>query len=261
MTTTSSNSLLEELCELVDFSQPMMISTSRGTRYVRKAPVNAPFWDFYKVHKEALREIGVRASKFRDEWNVEQWSESASMDVTPTPSTTEPAPETPLPTLAFPDGILEYQTTSVQLGVRSMMDHKFVLLGHSTGVGKTFISLFIAREMGKRVFVVCPKTVATDWKRACAATGVDFVGIHGWEWVKLGKTPYGAMQKQERAQHFEWSLPDDCILILDEVHRGKSSGTLNSKLIRAAVNQSIPFMGLSATIAETPMNLQEIGRA
>jgi superfamily II DNA or RNA helicase len=259
--------LLQQLEEIVVFGQAMQVNTSGGVRWIRKSfDLSEDFWKFYRENKEALREIGVRVSKYKGQWQCDHWSSTAGV-FTETRKEEVKSIEHELVPLKYPDMVLEYQITSVQYGVRSMQKHNFHILGHSTGVGKTYISLFIARELGKEVLVVCPKSVCTDWHRAANAVGVDVVGVYGWEWMKLGKTEFG-QQTEEKAnprskavRGFKWHIPENTIVIFDEIHRAKTMGTLNSLLIRAAIDQHVPFMGLSATIAETPMNFAEIGRA
>jgi superfamily II DNA or RNA helicase len=146
------------------------------------------------------------------------------------------------------------------MGVASMAKYNRVLLGHSTGVGKTFCALGIARELGKRIAVMAPKAILSDWHRAAKMMGVETFEVTNWEWVRTGKSKMGRWTNDTKKE-FRYYLPDDVLLILDEVHRGKAEGSSqNSYLVRDAVVQNIPAIALSATIADDPTKLWAIGQ-
>jgi superfamily II DNA or RNA helicase len=140
-----------------------------------------------------------------------------------------------------------------------MAKYNRVLLGHSTGVGKTFCALGIARELGKRVAVICPKPITTDWHRAAKLMGVEIFEVCGWEWAKTGKSQLGRWT-DDKKHEFRFMLPADVILVFDEVHRGKGEATQNAYLVRDSVNQNVQAIALSATIADDPMKLWAIGQ-
>jgi superfamily II DNA or RNA helicase len=146
------------------------------------------------------------------------------------------------------------------MGVASMNKYNRVLLGHSTGVGKTFCALGIARELGKRIAVMAPKAILTDWHRAAKMMKVETFEVTNWEWVRTGKSKMGRWT-DDKKKEFRYYLPDDVILIIDEVHRGKAEGSSqNSFLVRDSVVQNIPAIALSATIADDPTKLWAIGQ-
>lgn len=257
---------LTRLMETVEWSQPIQLNTKRGPRLLKKAPIEKGFWSIYRENpeafKNAFREAGISMTKFREVWELAWWS-GEDMRFKALPEMRQEAdPEisiTDLPALKFPDGLLEFQLTSVQLGVRSMQKYNRVLLGHATGVGKTYCALGIARELGKRVAVVCPKPIVTDWHRAAKAMDVEAYEVCGYEWTKTGKSKIGRWT-DDRKKKFQFLLPEDCILIWDEAHRCKSPGqSQNSFLLRDSVEQNIPSIALSATVADDPMKLWAMG--
>jgi hypothetical protein len=258
---------LTRLMETVEWSQPIQLNTKRGPRLLKKAPIEKAFWSIYRENpegfKSAFREAGISMTKFREVWELAWWS-GEDMRFKPLPEMRqESEPEiaiTDLPALKFPEGLLEFQLTSVQLGVRSMNLYNRVLLGHATGVGKTYCALGIARELGKRVAVIAPKAITTDWHRAAKHMKVETYDVAGWEWTKTSKSKIGKWTDDKKSR-FQYELPDDVILIFDEVHRGKSPGqSQNSFLVRDAVEQSVPSIALSATIADDPTKLWAMGQ-
>ena len=256
---------IHDLLSTVEFSHPMQLNTKKGVRLLKKAPLEKAFWDIYRedkeLFKEQMSECGMSISKYRDEWSLTWWSDADLKFKSPIIGNDkeEPAEEIVLPPLLNDSILFDYQKTSVQLGVRSIQKHNRVLLGHSTGVGKTFCALGIARELGKRVAVVCPKPITTDWHRAAKIIGVEIYEASGWEWIKTGKSKIGRWT-DDKKREFKFLLPEDCILIFDEVHRGKGEATQNAFLVRDSVVQNVQSIALSATIADDPTKLWAIGQ-
>jgi superfamily II DNA or RNA helicase len=256
---------IHDLMATVEWSQPIQLNTKRGVRLLKKAPIEQAFWKVYGEDKELFKkqmcDAGIQLGKFRDEWQLTWWSDDQLKfkQIIVTDTQQEAVQELELIPLLYPEGLLEYQLTSVQMGVASMNKYNRALLGHSTGVGKTFCALGIARELGKRVAVICPKPITTDWHRAAKMMGVEVFEICGWEWTKTGKSQMGRWT-DEKKKEFRFMLPPDVMLIFDEVHRGKGEATQNAYLVRDSVVQNIPAIALSATIADDPTKLWALGQ-
>ena len=215
---------IHDLMETVEWSQPIQLNTKRGVRLLKKAPIEQAFWKVYGEDKELFKkqmgDAGIQLGKFRDEWQLTWWStdDLKFKQIIGNDTQAEAVQELELIPLLHPEGLLEYQLTSVQMGVASMNKYNRALLGHSTGVGKTFCALGIARELGKRVAVICPKPITTDWHRAAKMMGVEVFEICGWEWTKTGKSQMGRWT-DEKKKEFRFMLPADVMLIMDECHR------------------------------------------
>jgi superfamily II DNA or RNA helicase len=258
---------LTALLDTVEFSQPMSTSTKRGPRLLRKASVTSEFWALYRAdkddYKQVMGDLGFQLSKFRDEWEIAWWSRAdLSFPTIPSssPEKVEPEVKYDLPPLIYPEKLFEYQLTSVQLALRSMSKYNRALLGHGTGMGKTAIALAVARERGRRVAVICPKPITTDWHRLAKYLGVETYEVCGWEWVKTGKSKIGRWT-DDKKKEFQFMLPPDTDLVFDEVHRAKAQGnTQNAFLLRDAVVQNVPTIALSATIADDPTKMWAIGQ-
>jgi superfamily II DNA or RNA helicase len=256
---------INDLMATVEWSHPIQLNTKRGPRLLKKAPITQQFWKVYgedkELFKKQMADAGIQLGKFRDEWQLTHWSDDQLKfkQIIVSDNPVEVEPELDLIPLLHPEGLFEYQQTSVQMGVASMNKYNRVLLGHSTGVGKTFCALGIARELGKRIAVVCPKPITTDWHRAAKMMGVEVFEICGWEWAKTGKSQLGRWT-DENKKTFRFMLPEDVLLVFDEVHRGKGEATQNAYLVRDSVVQNIPAIALSATIADDPTKLWAIGQ-
>ena len=256
---------IHDLMATVEWSHPIQLNTKRGVRLLKKAPITQQFWKVYgedkELFKKQMSDAGIQLGKFREEWQLTHWSDDQLKfkQIIVSDNPVEAVPELDLIPLLHPEGLFEYQQTSVQMGVASMNKYNRVLLGHSTGVGKTFCALGIARELGKRIAVVCPKPITTDWHRAAKMMGVEVFEICGWEWAKTGKSQLGRWT-DENKKTFRFMLPEDVLLVFDEVHRGKGEATQNAYLVRDSVVQNIPAIALSATIADDPTKLWAIGQ-
>jgi superfamily II DNA or RNA helicase len=259
---------IQEVIRMTEWSAPVQLNTKRGLRLVKKAPVSSEFWEIYKHDRELCKKImaeaGISIGKFRDLWQLTWWSDDslkfASIGIDKPTEEAEPEIDySELPALKFSDTLFDFQKTSVQLGVRSIQRYNRALLGHSTGVGKTFCALGIARELGKRIAVVCPKPICTDWHRAAKTMGVEVYEVCGWEWAKTGKSKLGTWSSESK-EKFTFTLPDDVLLVFDEVHRGKGLNTQNAILVRDSVIQDVQSIALSATIADDPTKLWALGQ-
>ena len=256
---------INDLMATVEWSNPIQLNTKRGVRLLKKAPIEQAFWKVYgedkELFKKQMSDAGIQLGKFREEWQLTWWSgdDLKFKQIIGNDNQVEAVQELDLVPLLHPEGLLEYQLTSVQMGVASMNKYNRVLLGHSTGVGKTFCALGIARELGKRIAVICPKPITTDWHRAAKMMGVEVFEICGWEWTKTGKSQMGRWT-DDKKKEFRFMLPPDAMLIFDEVHRGKGEATQNAYLVRDSVVQNVPAIALSATIADDPTKLWALGQ-
>lgn len=249
--------VIEQLCEAVEFSLPMEIDTRRGKRLVRKAPATSEFWTLWRSNKVELQDFGISATSVRGKWEVSLWSDE-SLTLPELPNEVGALANydwEALPPLKHPDRVLKFQVSPVKFMVDGLTRRKSYLLGLPTGMGKTYVSLAAARELGLRIVTVCPKTIALDWMRAADYMGVE-CDAFGWEHMKLEKTEFGHWDKP----WWVWTLPPNTLLVLDEIHRARNLNTQTSLLVHAAGRQEVLSAGLSATIGEDPRHLNAIGR-
>lgn len=260
---------LQEKIDELDWCEPFMVG--KIGKMVRKAPPTNAFWDVWREHKDQIKKMGISLTKYNNQWQVNFWGDGPVS--TPSESV-EDAPTLDfslLPALAKVKTIAndskpvlgtvkQFQELYVKLAVYSLEKYMAVLLGHGTGVGKTYIALATAKERGRRVAIICPKSITSMWIRAAIFMGVEIYDVQGWEWVKTGKSKMGQWVDKSKKQ-FRFTLPDNVDLILDEAHRAKTHGTQNSRLVYAAKDNKIPLMLLSATLATDPTEMDASGYA
>lgn len=196
-------------------------------------------------------------------------------------------------------GLLDYQIPATEQLLAALAKHGGAADWSDMGVGKTYHAVACIRELQRPTLVVCPAISITSWQRVGAAmdtqfsvvnyemlrTGATRLGV--WEHPRPDKLPRffkcTACQlvvdpaKPSRCQyHF---LGVHCIetktkphnygkfiwnhnvkqLVFDEVHRCGALDSLQADMLVAGRRQSIPTFGLSATAAESPLDLRALG--
>jgi len=129
------------------------------------------------------------------------------------------------------------------------------LNGSETGTGKTLCGVEVARRLGVKVVVVCPKIVIPSWEQTFAKQGMEIPTVLNYEKLRTGKTKLGSWVRG----NFIWSLPAGSLVIWDEVHRAQGAYTKNSKMLIGAKLCGLRNLALSATAAEDPTELRALG--
>lgn len=166
--------------------------------------------------------------------------------------------------------LLAYQVPHTLQLFECLSERKRVLDASDTGTGKTYCALASCKMLKLKPFIICPKSVISNWVETCKYFDLDYLGIANYEMIKNGKyytenyepvnCPF--MDKQTKStidpktkksikeNDYEFYLPNDTLVIFDEAHRCKNSGTDTSKLLIALNKNDIKIMLLSATISD-----------
>lgn len=127
-----------------------------------------------------------------------------------------------------------------------------------TGTGKTLVAVETVRALGDPpTLVVCPKAVIPTWRQTAAEQGVE-LDVINYEKLISGRTPFGRWEEWRGHRVWRW-VPEVRFVIFDEVHRCKGLRTLSSKILRACRPQQKWVLGLSATLADSPLDLYALG--
>lgn len=162
--------------------------------------------------------------------------------------------------------LLSYQEKHVLKLLEILLNKKIAIDTSDTGIGKTYIAAAICRELERRPIIICPKTLIYNWKCILDFFEVKEYDIVNYETIKNGKTyadeKYNIRKKSkyiksididENKTIYNWNVPKDSIIILDEVHRCKHVNTNNGRLLmsfKELIKIDIPVLMLSATICE-----------
>jgi hypothetical protein len=157
--------------------------------------------------------------------------------------------------------LLPWQLQSAANLDRSLKLYGVAADGSDTGTGKTYKLCAVAQHLGKPLVVLCPKSVVPEWLRVAELFGVPCEAIN-YEKVRTGKTKHGRWQVKGKV--FEWTIPNNAVLVFDEAHRcggmgADGRGTQNATLLIAAKRQKIPHVLLSATLVSSPLKAYAIG--
>ena len=125
-----------------------------------------------------------------------------------------------------------------------------------TGVGKTVTACQMAKTLGRPVAVICPKAVVPSWEREMAETGLSPVFVLNFEKLRTGRTPH---MKKAGKKIMRWDLPEDTLVLVDEIHKCKGPYTQNAQLVIYLIQQGFSVHGMSATAAEDPTEMRGLG--
>lgn len=154
-----------------------------------------------------------------------------------------------------------YQLPAIAHHIDVLTRHKATLEASETGFGKMYVTCFVAREMGKPLFVVAPKSVLPQWREVASDIGVPLICAINYELLRTGKTPFGRWASRA---NFEYHVDPEAIIVFDEVHNCKGlgnrcKGTLNARLLVSTVPLPNRVMCISATAATSAMDMKFLG--
>lgn len=240
----------EYLQNNVSWSEPQIVDTKYGVKKVRKAGIPSSFWDLWKSQKEEIKEAGISVSKYQGEWQISFWEDYKEEEVKK-----EIKQDIEL---KYSDLLLPYQIDHVKKLIYAIENYCGALDGSDTGTGKTFTSLSVAKELNLFPIVITRKAVIPSFKKAMQNHfGIDGF-VSNYEQFKNGNTEY---LKKNDNKDYEWNVPDNAILIWDEVHSCKNYKSINAEMLRQAVRQDIKCICMSATVADNPLHMESTGRA
>lgn len=160
-------------------------------------------------------------------------------------------------------GLLPPQIDHVKRLVRALRANDCAVDLSDTGVGKTPCSLMTAKTLGKSVVVICPKSVISSWENWFQTCGVQGYCIN-YEKAIRGHGAFIELtnRKSPGYKQFRWTFGqhrNEFMVVIDEAHRAKGRDTKQGKLVAALKLARIPVLLLSATLAESPLDMKNTG--
>ena len=157
-----------------------------------------------------------------------------------------------------------WQRPHVEHLVNCLSQYPYALDASDTGTGKTITSLFTAKTLGLKPFVIAPKIVLSAWDDAAKACGVELTGLTNIQKLK-GKN-HDALHrlanhgtKKYPISNWRWNLPAGTFVIWDEAQDAGGEDTQNARVMYALKQAGLPCLAMSATIAEDPTRLKSLG--
>ena len=245
-------------------------------------PIPKTFWESWRLNKDELRRQGVSVSKYNNEWIVSLWSNPDSIIAdTPVINHNNNNKKEVVPSIdlnGLESKLLSYQIPHVKLLIQSMRKYGSAGDASDTGTGKTYAALVVAKFFNYKPVIICPKSVITNWIRACEYVGITDYFCSNYEQYKIGNTNYlkiikktkeiysrkdGEYIEKEVLEKMYWQNidPANTLLIFDEAHRCKNYRSQNSEMLVQAKKQGYKILLLSATLASNPMHFYSTGFA
>ena len=260
----------------INWSEPSKVDTKYGSKWMRWWVIPQDYLEgfflFWNNNKVKLKAQGYSIGKNKlGQWTLYEWQTYKAdfrqdfgrdnpvkkIDV-PTESTLKPYD------VKNVDGLRPHQIPVVEKLCAALSMHGAAIDGSDTGAGKTYAAVAVARELGLRIAVVCPKAVISSWDKVIHRhfkMKAEF--ILNYESVKTGKYKdigvWKPISRTSNREYFQWNIPKNTLIIFDESHRLKGHGTINSEIAIAAFKQKYRILCCSATNAINPIELKTVG--
>jgi len=193
---------------------------------------------------------------------------------------------TPINLENIDDQLYEYQIPHVKIITAALEKNNRAIDCSDTGTGKTITTIVAAIKLGLKPFVICPKSVLEPWENNLNRLNCDYYGITNYESLHNckfypKKKIFEASSKircpfltrkcvdkvvikkgkkiTKKVYLFEWHVPNDCLIIIDEVHKCKNKRTINAQLLVNLAISSTKILMLSATACECPEKFLIVG--
>ena len=132
-----------------------------------------------------------------------------------------------------------------------------------TGTGKTYVSAWIAKYLNNPVVIVCPKVVIPSWNAVLSYFGIKAHLVINYEKLIRGNTEHLSFKnnRDDVPDNYIINFPKNSLVILDEVHKCKSSTSKNSDFLIKLKMDGYKTLLLSATTATNPLEMKAFGFA
>ncbi len=259
------------------WSKVFKIYTREGIKYLRSwdipDDVVSGFFQFWETNKLKLRLRGFSVDKNENgKWVLKEWQKNPKdfSDIGTTKSKPIIVPDKSsleLEPLKIEEGLRKWQPSLVSQLSAAIRKYGAAIDGSDTGSGKTYVAIGVARELGLRVGVVCPKAVITSWKRVIEnhfKLPMEFV--INYEGLRTGKykdiATWVRPNKKSTIEKFTWKIkdPKNVLIIFDESHKLKDGKTQNSEMALSAHAAGFKILCCSATSAINPIELKTVGK-
>lgn len=168
--------------------------------------------------------------------------------------------------------LLPYQRPHFLNLEKAYLSNGTIIDSSDTGTGKTYVILALAKKYDLKPFIICPKSVISYWIDVADYIGIELMGVANYEMfqkqkyykkyknkLKIYKCDYIQIIKNFGKNTFKITFPENYLIIYDEVHRCKSSSTINAKILKACKINNNKIALLSATIIEKIDHFKKFG--
>lgn len=233
-----------------------------------------PFFAFWKENRIKMMVNGYSVTKDKEsgKWYLHEVKNDISLfenvDGSKNDVSIKPEIKFELPDYEIKDksGLREWQIVAAGKLVSAINHWGAACDGSEMGLGKTFETLAVTRELNVPFVVVCPKAVINQWTDVINnhfKLSEQCKGVINYELLIRGRKDSSiasfVLKRDTRRKQFTWKLPKNCVIIWDEAHKLKNFKTKSSKCCIEAHKQGYRMLFLSATLAISPMDLRTVG--
>lgn len=149
--------------------------------------------------------------------------------------------------------------------VSRLLERQNTLDSSQMGTGKTVVGTHVARTIIEkcsginRVAVICPKAVIPSWEREMKESGLEPLFINNVESLRGGKTEWVSRFGRGKTKNYDWKLPMDTLILVDEIHKMKGPWTQNANLLVGLVKRGYRIHGMSGTPCDNPYEMRPLG--
>ena len=164
--------------------------------------------------------------------------------------------------------LLPYQQIHAKSLINILGKNRRVLDASKMGLGKTYCNVAVCVELELIPFIICPKSVIENWKTVLEYFGCGYYGITSYEsfqhlkyWDSDGNREVLTFigKTEDGYEAFENEMPDNMVIIYDEVHKCKNINTHNGTILHALTKTNINISMLSGTVADQPVYFVLVG--
>ena len=216
------------------------VNTRQGPRHLFVSPMPDGWWDYWKLHKDALKKQGFSCGKNDSgAWQVTCWLVPANSAPKANYSeillelsrSDKPAMGAPEPGVLFPKEVTPYP---YQLsGIEYACARPRVIIGDDMGLGKTVQAIGVCNSSkAENILIVCPPSLRLNWGEELQKFGMslpapypvlaksDIPGIANERAVIISYDLMALPAAQKLLRDREWD-----VLIADEAHYLKNKTT------------------------------------
>jgi superfamily II DNA or RNA helicase len=149
--------------------------------------------------------------------------------------------------------------------VSRLMERQNTLDSSQMGTGKTVVGTQLARTLIdkcpsiNKVAVICPKAVIPSWEREMEESGLEPLFINNVESLRGGKTEWVSRFGRGKTKNYDWKLPMDTLILIDEIHKMKGPWTQNANMLVGLVKRGYKIHGMSGTPCDNPHEMRPLG--
>lgn len=152
-----------------------------------------------------------------------------------------------------------YQIPHTTALLEAVLNNRRALDASDTGTGKTFCACSVAYNLEVPFGIICTKAARGEWVKALDYFKIKPEFIETYEMLRDRETPYTRYVTIENRKRFEFNLPKNFLVAVDEEHRCKGLGTFNSRLLKRLKDVDCYSIAMSATPATTPLEMDALG--